>query len=155
MRIVVVAVGKPRDQALRAAIQDYEARATRYWPIEFLEVREETGRSAPHGVISDREGERLLAKVGGQAHLVACDATGGQMSSAEFAAWLQRERERAVRDIAFVIGGAFGLSSGVREAAATHLSFSQWTMPHEIARLVLVEQLYRAGTIVRGEPYHK
>ncbi len=155
MRIVVVAVGKPRDRALRAAIQDYEMRATRYWPIEYQEVREEAGRSAPAGLIRDREGERLLARVGGQAHLVACDATGDQMSSAEFAAWLQRGREDAVRDIAFVIGGAFGLAPAVRDAAATRLSFSRFTLPHEIARLVLVEQLYRAGTIARGEPYHK
>ena len=130
-------------------------RASRYWPIEYQEVREETGRSPQAGLIRDREGERLLARVGGQAHLVACDATGGQMSSAEFAAWLQRERVQSVRDIAFVIGGAFGLASGVQEAAATRLSFSPWTLSHEIARLVLAEQLYRAGTIVRGEPYHK
>ncbi|MGI9078233.1 MAG: 23S rRNA (pseudouridine(1915)-N(3))-methyltransferase RlmH [Gemmatimonadaceae bacterium] len=152
---MVVAVGKPRDRVLRAAIQDYETRAARYWPIEYEEVREEPGRSAPAALIRDREGERLLARVGRQAHLVACDAAGDQMSSVEFAAWLQREREAAARDIAFVIGGAFGLAPGVHDAAATRLSFSRWTLSHEIARLVLVEQLYRAGTIIRGEPYHK
>jgi len=155
MRIVVVAVGKPRDQALRMAIQDYETRASRYWPIEYHEVREEAGRPSAASLIRDREGDRLLARVGGQAHLVACDAMGDQMSSAEFATWLQREREDATRDITFVLGGAFGLSSAIQEAASTRLSFSQWTLSHEIARLVLAEQLYRAGTIIRGEPYHK
>jgi 23S rRNA (pseudouridine1915-N3)-methyltransferase len=76
------------------------------------------------------------------------------MSSERFAAWLQGERE-AARDVAFMIGGAFGLSDAVRDGAGIRLSLAPWTLPHELARLVLAEQLYRAGTIVRGEPYHK
>ena len=65
------------------------------------------------------------------------------------------ERERATRDVAFLLGGALGLSPAVRAASSQRLSFSRFTLPHELARLVLAEQLYRAGTIVRGEPYHK
>ena len=103
----------------------------------------------------EREGERLLAAAGADALVVACDASGELRTSAELAAWMHAERERAVRDVAFVIGGAYGLSPAVREAAAQRLSFSRFTFPHELARLVLAEQLYRAGTIVRGEPYHK
>ena len=68
---------------------------------------------------------------------------------------MRAERERAAHDVAFLIGGAYGLSPGVREAASQRLSFSRFTFPHELARLLLAEQLYRAGTIVRGEPYHK
>jgi 23S rRNA (pseudouridine1915-N3)-methyltransferase len=76
------------------------------------------------------------------------------MSSEEFARWLQAARERAT-DFAFVIGGAFGLPEALLERAKSRLSLAPWTLPHELARLVLAEQLYRAGTIVRGEPYHK
>ena len=76
------------------------------------------------------------------------------MASTEFAEWVQRLREAAA-DAAFVIGGAFGLADALAQRATATISFSPWTLPHELARLVLTEQLYRAGTIVRGEPYHK
>jgi 23S rRNA (pseudouridine1915-N3)-methyltransferase len=151
----VVAVGKPRAQSLAAAIQDYETRAARYWPLEFREVREEPARNASPEQVREREGERLLAGAGANALVVACDAEGDTRTSAELAAWMHAERERAARDVAFVIGGAYGLSQAVREAATQRLSFSRFTFPHELARLLLAEQLYRAGTIVRGEPYHK
>jgi 23S rRNA (pseudouridine1915-N3)-methyltransferase len=76
------------------------------------------------------------------------------MTSEAFAQWVQRRREDA-KDLAFVIGGAHGLGEPIRRVAATRLALAVWTLPHELARLVLAEQLYRAGTIVRGEPYHK
>ena len=79
---------------------------------------------------------------------------GVAMTSSKFARFLQDARERA-RDLAFVIGGAHGLSETLRDRAQTRLALAPWTLPHELARLVLAEQLYRAGTIVRGEPYHK
>ena len=155
MKFRIVAVGKPRAQNLAAAIQDYEMRASRYWPLEVREVREEPARSATADQVREREGERLLAAAGPSAMVIACDASGELRTSAELAAWMQAERERALRDVAFVIGGAYGLSPVVRETAAERLSFSRFTFPHELARLLLAEQLYRAGTIVRGEPYHK
>ena len=154
MRVLVTAVGKPRGEGLGAAIREYETRAARYWPLEVHEVREESARATSPDLVRDREGERLLAAVPPAAEVVACDAGGQSMSSEEFARWLQGRRE-AARDIAFVIGGAYGLAPAVRERAATILSLAPWTLPHELARLVLAEQLYRAGTIVRGEPYHK
>jgi 23S rRNA (pseudouridine1915-N3)-methyltransferase len=151
----IVAVGKPRAQNIAAAIQEYETRAARYWPLEVHEVREEPARSATAEQVREREGARLLAAAGAGALLVACDASGELWTSAELASWMLAERELAQRDVAFVIGGAYGLSAAVRDAAAKRLSFSHFTFPHELARLVLAEQLYRAGTIVRGEPYHK
>ncbi|HEX2717249.1 MAG TPA: 23S rRNA (pseudouridine(1915)-N(3))-methyltransferase RlmH [Gemmatimonadaceae bacterium] len=154
MRVLVTAVGKPRGEGLGAAIHEYETRAARYWPLEVHEVREESARATSPDLVREREGERLLAAVPAAADLVACDAGGRAMSSEEFARWLQGKRE-AARDLAFVIGGAFGLSVAVRERARTRLALAPWTLPHELARLVLAEQLYRAGTIVRGEPYHK
>jgi 23S rRNA (pseudouridine1915-N3)-methyltransferase len=154
VRIVVAAVGKPRDRALAAAIGEYETRARRYWTLDVHEVREEPARAASADLVREREGERLLARVPAGTALVACDEEGEGMTSPAFAAWLQRERERAL-DVAFAIGGAYGLSPQVRAVAARRLALAPWTLPHEMARLVLTEQLYRAGTIARGEPYHK
>lgn len=154
MRFLIVSVGRPRDRALVEAIHAYERRASRYWPLETKEVREEPARSISPALVREREGERLLEACEG-ADVIACDETGSQMASDEFAGWMRQRRERAERDVAFLIGGAFGLSDSVRARARALLGFSRWTLPHEIARLVLAEQLYRAGTITRGEPYHK
>jgi 23S rRNA (pseudouridine1915-N3)-methyltransferase len=153
MRIVVAVVGKPRNAALAAAIAEYETRAARYWPLDFHEVREERSASARSTLVRDREGARLLERTG-SARIVACSPGGKSLTSEQFAEWLQGERDRD-RDTAFVIGGAHGLSDDLLGRAAMTLSLAPWTLPHELARLVLAEQLYRAGSIVRGEPYHK
>ena len=153
MRLVVAVVGKPRGAALAAVISDYEKRAARYWPLDVHEVREERAAGLSPSQVREREGERLLARAG-SARIVACDIGGTSLTSDAFARLLQEERERA-RDTAIVIGGAFGLSEGVLDRAAMKLALAGWTLPHELARLVLAEQLYRAGTITRGEPYHK
>jgi 23S rRNA (pseudouridine1915-N3)-methyltransferase len=153
MRLLVAVVGKPKHDAIAAAIRDYEERARRYWPLHVLEVKDEPSRGATPDLVRRREGERLTTAVDG-ARLVACEIDGRRMSSREFAQWLQALRESAT-DVAFVIGGPHGLSEDLSRRAAERVSFSPWTLPHELARLVLAEQLYRAGTIVRGEPYHK
>lgn len=153
MKLIVAAVGKPRNAALAAAIEQYEARAARYWPLEVREVREEAGRGTRPELVREKEAERLVTRVEG-ASVVACDERGTAMTSSRFATFLQEARERA-RDVAFVIGGAHGLADSLRDRAQTRLALAPWTLPHELARLVLAEQLYRAGTIVRGEPYHK
>ena len=155
MKLIVAAVGKPRNTALAAAIEHYESRAARYWPLDVREVREETGgaRGAPVAIVQAKEAERLVSRVEG-ATVVACDERGTPMTSNKFATFVQEARERA-RDLAFVIGGAYGLADSLRERAQTRLALAPWTLPHELARLVLAEQLYRAGTIIRGEPYHK
>lgn len=153
MKFIVAVVGKPRDAALAAAIREYETRAARYWPLEVREVREESARGARPAAVMAKEAERLAAKVEG-ATVVACDLGGAAMSSERFARFLQDARERA-SDLAFVIGGANGLGDAVKDRAQQRLALAPWTLPHELARLVLAEQLYRAGTIVRREPYHK
>jgi 23S rRNA (pseudouridine1915-N3)-methyltransferase len=154
VRVLVTVVGKPRDAGLAAAIHEYETRAARYWPLEVHEVREEPARSGSADLVREREGERLVGRLPPGCDVVACDEQGKGMTSEEFARWLQGTRESA-RDVAFAIGGAFGLSEELRGRARLRLSLAPWTLPHELARLVLAEQLYRAGTIVRGEPYHK
>ncbi len=153
MRLVVAVVGRPRDPDLASAIRSYETRAARYWPLDVREVREEPARSSAPERVREKEGERLLTAAAGS-RLVVCDETGDTLTSQQFAAWLQEARDRG-RDVTFVIGGAYGLAQTVRDRADRLLKLAPWTLPHELARLVLAEQLYRAGTIVRREPYHK
>jgi len=153
VRFVIAVVGRPRAPGTAAAIADYEGRAARYWPLAIEEVREGGGRGADPALVLAREGERLMARTAG-ARMVICDRDGTRRTSEQFATWMQQLRE-AGRDVAFVIGGAFGLADEIKGAAPDRLSLAPWTLPHELARLVLAEQLYRAGTILRGEPYHK
>ena len=154
MRLVVAVVGKPRHPGLREAILDYESRAARYWPLDVREVKEESASSLSPGEVMSREGKRLLEKIPPGARVIACETGGETKSSEQFAKFLQGAREEA-RDVSFVIGGAFGLGEAVLSKAQTRLSLAPFTLPHELARLVLAEQIYRAGTIVRGEPYNK
>lgn len=154
MKLHVAVVGKPRDGNLAAAIREYETRASRYWPLEVHEVREEPARSGSADLVREREGERLLAAIPSGAQVIACELKGKVYTSEAFATWLQQVREQA-RDVAILIGGAYGLGDVVLRRATMSLALAPWTLPHELARLVLAEQLYRAGTIQRGEPYHK
>jgi 23S rRNA (pseudouridine1915-N3)-methyltransferase len=154
MRLVVAVVGKARNAALGEAIRDYEKRAARYWPLDVHEVREERAAGISIDKVKEREGQRVADKVPERAVTVACVIGGRSLDSSQFAGFLQRAREKD-QDLAFLIGGAFGLPSSLTEQSSMKLSLAPWTLPHEIARLVLVEQIYRAGTIVRGEPYHK
>jgi 23S rRNA (pseudouridine1915-N3)-methyltransferase len=151
VRLRVVVVGRPRHAALAGAIAEYEQRANRYWPLEVREVKE--ARAAPAEAVQDAEWARLR-DAGAGAVLVVCDQSGQALDSPGFARFVEGLRQDA-RDAAFVIGGAFGLPDEARAAADHLISLAPWTLPHELARLVLAEQLYRAGTILRGEPYHK
>ena len=119
-----------------------------------MEVKEESAKGRAPEVVREREGERILAQVPGGATFVACAEGGKAMTSSAFASWLQNARDEA-RDLAIAIGGAFGLGESVIKASALRLSLAPFTLPHELARVVLAEQVYRAGTIMRGEPYHK
>ena len=153
MRFRLLVIGKPRDKALGAAIDVYETRAARYWPLEVTELKDEPQRGRSAEVVRRAEGERLLARLQSRI-VIACDEHGEAFNSMDFARRL-RELQEGASDVEFVIGGAFGLDPSVRDRAAKTLALAPWTLSHELARLVLAEQLYRAGTIVRGEPYHK
>jgi len=154
MQFVVAVVGKPRDVHLAGAIREYESRAGRYWPLAVHEVREEPARSGSADLVREREADRLLAAIPPGAQVIACEVNGRSMTSEQFSRWMQELRERA-RDVAIAIGGAYGLGEAVKQRATATLALAPWTLPHELARLVLAEQVYRAGTIARGEPYHK
>lgn len=154
MRVSLLAVGKPRHAGLADAIRDYETRASRYWTLDVIEVKEESGRSLTGAQVREREGARMAERLPSDARVIACDPGGDVMTSESFAGWLGDLRDRA-QNVAFTIGGAHGLGDALRTGAARRISLAPWTLPHELARLVLAEQLYRAGTMLRGEPYHK
>ena len=139
MRYRVVAVGRVRDAALRAACDGYLERLRRYTRVEEQEVKDEA---------------RILEAVPGGSRLVALSRAGEQWTSTELADWTARW-ERDARDLTFAVGGAGALPGVVLERAERIWSFSQLTFPHELARVILYEQLYRAYTIRRGEPYHR
>ena len=119
-----------------------------------MEVKEESAKGRTADFVREREGERILAQVPAGTTFVACTEGGKGMTSPAFSAWIQDARDSA-RDLAIAIGGAFGLSEAVTSRASMRLALAPFTLPHELARVVLAEQLYRAGTIARGEPYHK
>ncbi len=155
MRILVIAVGRSRG-ALTGAIVDYEERAARYWKLEVAEVAEGVKGGDPDPErVKEAEGERILARVPDGLDLVALTREGKGMRSATLSRYLQQRAVSAHPGVAFVIGGAFGLAPAVLDRADRRLSLSPMTFPHDMARLFLAEQLYRAGTIARGEPYHK
>jgi 23S rRNA (pseudouridine1915-N3)-methyltransferase len=156
LRVVVVAVGRVRGP-LAAVVKEYEERARRYWKLETIEVSSGVrgGAAATPAQILAAEEERVLARIPPGLDVVALTRLGDEMSSAELAAYLRALGMRSAPGATFVIGGAFGLGERVLARATRRLSLSALTLPHEMARAVLAEQLYRAGTIVRGEPYHK
>jgi 23S rRNA (pseudouridine1915-N3)-methyltransferase len=154
MVVYLVAVGRLKSAPLREACQGYQQRSRRYMKFEVREVRDGSRRDDQAHHARRIEGESLLRAVPSDALLVALTRDGQEMTSGDFARHLE-EWQRRNRDVAFVIGGAHGLDAAVLDAADQRLSLSPMTLPHEIARLTLLEQLYRACTIIRGEPYHK
>ncbi len=154
MVLHIVAVGRVRDAAFRTAGEEYLRRARRGVQIRVAEVPEAGRRAATPATARRLEATRLEAAVPPGAYTVALTRTGRTLSSDAFARLVERWREGA-RDVAVLLGGAFGLDDRLLATADLQLSLSPLTLPHELARLVLLEQLYRAGTILRGEPYHK
>lgn len=155
MKVVIASVGRP-GKLLLPSIQEFETRAGRYWKLESVEVRgERAAENRPVTAVRQQEGERLRAAVPPGAELVALTRTGDAWGSEQLARYLGELALRGSPGAAFLIGGAFGLDRTLLRDATRRLSLSPMTLPHELARLVLAEQLYRAGTIVRGEPYHK
>lgn len=156
MRVIVISVGTPKMKGLAAAIADYESRVAHYFRFEALEVRQQ--RIPPSGdekAIAEVECRALLAKVPPGLEKVALDDRGVTWSSEELAEYLNQLALHSRPGVAFLVGGPLGFNDALRDSVDKVLSLSSLTLPHELARLVLVEQIYRAGTILRGEPYHK
>lgn len=151
MKLTFLSVGKDRSGLFAPGVDEYVARLGHYAKVAVFELSESKRSGAQ---AKEEEGAALLGKLSPKDALVALDERGKALSSVDFAKWLGRQQD-AGKDVAFVIGGDEGLSDAVREKAALVLSLSAMTMPHRLARLVLAEQVYRAFTILRGEPYHR
>lgn len=155
MNVTLIVVGRVRGD-LAPVVADYERRAGHYWKLEVVEVDGGSPRGNPtDDDVREAEGERILARIPDGAEVMLLTRDGKAMDSRGLARWLNGHALHGSRGVALVIGGAFGVSSAVRGRAQRRLSISAMTLPHEVARLVVAEQLYRAGTIIRNEPYHK
>ena len=155
MKLLLLAIGRVKG-AFAEPVAAYEARLRRYFPFEVIELKEQPSHQASgRAEVMAEEGKRILARVPAGYRLVALHREGEGWSSERLSRWLAEGAVNGVPGAAFAIGGAFGLADEVLDRADQRLSLSNLTLPHEMARLVLTEQLYRAGTIARGEPYHK
>ena len=145
MKITLVTVGKIKEKYLEAAIAEYSKRLGRYCRLEILQEAQ----------IRDKEGERILAHIKEDAYVIALAIDGKQRSSEEMAAWMEDLGVRGESHLQFIIGGSLGLSQAVLNRADTKISFSRLTFPHQLMRVILLEQIYRSFRIIKGEPYHK
>lgn len=156
MKITVVCIGKLSLDFLRAGAEEYSTRVKRYASLKIIELKEEKGGSKKDAstYIRERESERLLERIPAGTYCVVLDEKGKQQSSVEFATTLERRMLRGDSEWCFVIGGAYGINETLRRRADSVLSLSRMTWTHQMARVLLLEQLYRAFSIMRGEPYH-
>lgn len=155
LSIRVIAVGRLRGSVFEAAGREYLARLRHYVAIEIIEVKTSLGRGKPEAQAMIAEGRELQSRFRAEAHRIVLHMSGREASSKSFAQRLQRLAQMGARQVDFIVGGAAGLSPEVLQAAHESMALSQMTLPHELARVVLLEQLYRACTIWRGEKYHK
>lgn len=159
MNISIITIGKLKEKYLKQGIQEYLKRLSSYAKVEIIELADE---KAPENLsesemeqVKQKEGERILARISDDTHVIALAINGKQKSSEELAKEIDSLATYGKSKIAFVIGGSLGLSSEVMKRSNAALSFSKMTFPHQLMRLVLVEQIYRAFRIIRNEPYHK
>lgn len=157
MQLKLIAVGKLREAFYRAGVDEYIGRIQHFLPFSQLEVQPGTGEDSNgkgQGALR-REAETISKHLSGDACVVLCDVGGKALTTEQFSDWLQQQMNASVSQIVFVVGGAWGTADELRQRADLRLSLSAMTLPHELARLVLVEQIYRALTLWRGLPYHK
>ncbi|MBU7594158.1 23S rRNA (pseudouridine(1915)-N(3))-methyltransferase RlmH [Metabacillus halosaccharovorans] len=159
MNISIITIGKLKEKYLKQGIDEYLKRLTSYAKIEIIELPDE---KAPENLseiemeqVKEKEGERILSKISDDTYVIALAIEGKMKSSEQMAKDLDQLATYGKSKVAFVIGGSLGLSSAVMKRSNDSLSFSKMTFPHQLMRLILLEQVYRAFRINRGEPYHK
>jgi len=159
MKITVVCVGKIKEKYLTMAIDEYSKRLSRYCKLEIIELPAEktpdNASPAEELQIKKKEGERILKNIKDSAYVIALAIEGKMLSSEELADKMQQLGVNGESHLAFVIGGSLGLDSEVLDRADFKLSFSKMTFPHQVMRMILLEQVYRGYRIMSGEPYHK
>ena len=159
MRISIICVGKIKEKYLKLGIDEFTKRLSKYCKLEIIELDDE---KAPENLsdkemlmIKEKEGKKILSKIKDNAHVIALAIDGKNLSSEELADNINNLGVRGTSHIVFVIGGSLGLSDEVLKRSNYKLSFSKMTFPHQLMRLILLEQVYRAYRINSGEPYHK
>ncbi len=159
MKITIISVGKIKEDYFRKAIAEYTKRLSSYCTLEQIEIADE---KAPENlsakeevIIKQKEGERILSKLDPSSYLIALDIKGKQLSSETLAEKIDTLGVYGTSHITFVIGGSLGLSDEIIDKSDMKLSFSKMTFPHQLFKVILLEQIYRAFKIMKGEPYHK
>ena len=159
MNVTLLTVGSLKERYWREAVAEYEKRLSAYCKFRLIEVKDEKTPDAIDSAASRRvrqkEGERLLEKIDARALVVTLEIQGKKFDSEGFAAEMEKLEERSRGELCFVIGGSLGLSPEVSARAALQLSFSDFTFPHQLMRVLFLEQLYRSYRIRTGAPYHK
>lgn len=159
MKVTILCVGKIKEKFFRDAVDEYAKRMSRYCKFEIIEVADEmtpdkAGASLEEQ-IKAREAERILSKIKDNTYVCTLEIAGKKFDSEGFAGWMDKAVVEGRGSVCFVIGGSLGLHSSVSDRADFHLSFSDMTFPHQLMRVILCEQIYRAFRILNGEPYHK
>ena len=154
MRITLLVVGKTADPHIQALIDEYQQRLKHYVPFDFVVVPDvKNAKSLSEEQLKSAEGEAILARLTPAMEVILLDEHGREFRSIEYADWLQKKMGSG-KDLTLVIGGAYGFSKAVYDRANGKLSMSQMTFSHQMIRIMAIEQLYRAMTILRGDPYH-
>lgn len=159
MNITLITVGKLKEKYLKQAIDEYSKRLSRYCKLDIIELPDEktpdNASANEEKQIKEKEGRGILSKIKDNSYVIAMDLKGNQITSEEFASFIDRCGVTGNSNIVFVIGGSLGLSEDVLRRANYKLCFSKMTFPHQLFRVMLLEQVYRAFRIMKGEPYHK
>ncbi|MBU5257124.1 23S rRNA (pseudouridine(1915)-N(3))-methyltransferase RlmH [Tissierella praeacuta] len=159
MNIRVIGVGKIKEKYIQEGIKEFTKRLSRYCSLDIVEIDDE---KAPEGLsekemdmVKNKEGDKILSKIPQSSFVIALVIEGKQLSSEDLSIKMKELMINGTNDISFVIGGSLGLSKDVINRSNFKLSFSKMTFPHQLMRLILLEQIYRGWRIMRGEPYHK
>lgn len=159
MNITVISVGKLKEKYLKAAIDEYSKRLSRYCKLDIVELNDQktpdNASEKEELIIKEKEGANILKNIKDNIFVVALAIEGKMISSEELGEFIKAQGVRGNSNIAFVIGGSLGLSKEVLNRADYKLSFSKMTFPHQLMRVILLEQVYRGFRIINGEPYHK
>ncbi len=159
MKITIIAVGKIKEKFYREAVAEYEKRLSRYCSLEILEVADEQtperASAAEEELIKKKEAERILKHIRENSYVITLEITGKKYDSESFAGQIEKLGLQGTGRLVFVIGGSLGLHESVSERADLKISFSDMTFPHQLMRVILTEQIYRAFRIMNHEPYHK
>jgi len=155
MKVKLICIGKTGKKFLEEGESEYMQRVKHYVQIERLEIPDlKNARKLTFEQIKQLEGKEILAKIGSGEQLIVLDERGSVLSSVEFSNFIQQRFNAGGKALVFVIGGAYGFSDDVYEAASGKISLSKMTFSHQMIRMIFFEQLYRAMTILKGEPYH-